>query len=72
MIKLKYSDLTDEQKEIICNGCGGKSGWLNPPELLFNASCSQMEAKMKLSALTFIVNKKKELQHGLTMRCAVY
>ena len=31
MIKLKYSNLTDEQKEIICNGCGGKSGWLNPP-----------------------------------------
>lgn len=41
MIKLKYSDLTDEQKEIICNGCGGKSGWLNPPEFLFNASCNQ-------------------------------
>ena len=41
MIKLRYSDLTDEQKEIICNGCGGKSGWLNPPEFLFNASCNQ-------------------------------
>lgn len=41
MIKLKYSDLTDEQKEIICNGCGGKSGWLNPPEFLFSASCNQ-------------------------------
>ena len=41
MIKLKYSDLTDEQKEILCNGCGGKSGWLNPPEFLFSASCNQ-------------------------------
>ena len=41
MIKLKYSELTDEQKEIICNGCGAKSGWLNPPEFLFSASCNQ-------------------------------
>lgn len=41
MIKLKYSDLTDEQKEIICNGCGGKGGWINPPEFLFHASCNQ-------------------------------
>ena len=41
MIKLKYSDLTEEQKEVICNGCGGKSGWLNPPEFLFSASCNQ-------------------------------
>ena len=37
---LKYRDLTEEQKKFVCNGCGGKSGWINPPEFLFNASCN--------------------------------
>lgn len=36
-----YSDLTQEQKYSICNGCGGKGGIINPPEFLFHASCNQ-------------------------------
>ena len=39
--KLRYSSLTDIQKKYICNGCGGKGGWFNPPEFLFHASCNQ-------------------------------
>lgn len=39
MEKLQYKQLTDEQKQFICNGCGGKGGIINPPEFLFNASC---------------------------------
>lgn len=39
--KLRYSDLTPFQKKSICNGCGGKGGWFNPPEFLFHASCNQ-------------------------------
>ena len=37
---IKYRDLTEEQKKFVCNGCGGKSGWINPPEFLFHASCN--------------------------------
>ena len=37
---LIYKDLTDTQKQAICNGCGGKGGFINPPEFLFHASCN--------------------------------
>lgn len=40
MEKLKYSDLTQEQKKIITNGCGGKGMGLKPPQFFFNASCN--------------------------------
>ena len=38
---LRYSSLTKDNKQAICNGCGGKGGWINPPEFLFHASCNQ-------------------------------
>ena len=38
---LRYRDLTPEQKAEICNGCGGKGGFIDPPEFLFHASCNQ-------------------------------
>jgi len=37
---LRYKDLTPEQKKFICNGCGGKGGWIKPPNFLFRASCN--------------------------------
>lgn len=37
---IKYADLTLAQKAFICNGCGGKGGWVNPPEFIFHASCN--------------------------------
>ena len=37
---IRYRELTEEQKKFVCNGCGGKSGFINPPEFLFNASCN--------------------------------
>jgi hypothetical protein len=39
--RLRFRQLTKEHKSILCNGCGGKGGWINPPEFLFNASCNQ-------------------------------
>lgn len=39
--KLRYSDLNEEQKKHICNGCGGKGGWIKPPNFIFKASCNQ-------------------------------
>ena len=35
---LRFSELTQEQKAFICNGCGGKGGIVNPLEFLFHAS----------------------------------
>jgi len=40
MTKIRYNELTKEQKEVICNGCGGKGGKLNPPDFMFTASCN--------------------------------
>lgn len=38
---VKYEDLTPGQKEEICNGCGGKGGWIKPPHrIFFKASCN--------------------------------
>lgn len=42
---IKYADLTPEQKKFVCNGCGGKGGWINPPEFLFHASCNHHDFK---------------------------
>lgn len=41
MITLSYSELTDKQKSLVCNGCGGKGGLVKPPNFLFKASCNQ-------------------------------
>lgn len=36
---LKYSDLTQKQKDFLSNGCGAKGGIINPPDFIFKASC---------------------------------
>jgi len=42
MDKLRFSDLSDEQKTVVCNGCGPKAwGGLQPPQFIFRASCDQ-------------------------------
>ena len=28
---MRYLDLSPEQKQALCNGCGGKGGWIKPP-----------------------------------------
>lgn len=39
---MKYEDLTQEQKELICNGCGGKGGYFKPPHnKLFVEDCNR-------------------------------
>lgn len=39
--ELRYQDLTDTEKAIICNGCGGKGGWIKPPAFIFEADCNR-------------------------------
>lgn len=42
---LKYINLTPLQKKHICNGCGGKGGWIKPPNFQFLASCNHHDFK---------------------------
>lgn len=35
----KFKDLTEQERSIICNGCGGKGGWIKPPQFIFKSSC---------------------------------
>ena len=37
--KVRFKDLTEKQKFIICNGCGPKGGWVPVPEFFCHASC---------------------------------
>ena len=36
---IRYCDLTEAQKAVICNGCGPKGGWVPVPEFFCHASC---------------------------------
>jgi len=41
MDKLSYNSLTSSAKELICNGCGAKGGWIKVPNFRFKACCDQ-------------------------------
>jgi hypothetical protein len=36
----KFRELNPEQIKKICNGCGGKGGWIKAPSFFFKASCN--------------------------------
>lgn len=38
--KIRYKDLSEEQKKGICNGCGAKGGWFNPPDFIYKSVCN--------------------------------
>jgi hypothetical protein len=40
MTDISFKDLTEEEKKLVCNGCGGKGGLIDPPEFFFKASCN--------------------------------
>lgn len=35
----RFRNLNQVERAVICNGCGGKGGWLDPPDYKFRASC---------------------------------
>lgn len=43
--ELEFKDLTLEERKLVCNGCGGKGGWFDPPEYRFHASCNLHDFK---------------------------
>jgi len=38
-MRIRFRDLTDEERDIICNGCGPKGFPIPVPNFLFKASC---------------------------------
>jgi len=36
---IRYRNLTEAQKSLICNGCGPKGGWVPVPEFFMHADC---------------------------------
>ena len=44
MTDLRYDELSCEERAVICNGCGRKGGWLDPPDWIFVASCDRHDA----------------------------
>lgn len=38
-MKLSFRDLNASERKLLCNGCGGKGSWIDPPDWLFKASC---------------------------------
>lgn len=43
--RLRWADLTEEDKATICNGCGPKGGFIKIPNFLFRASCDHHDFK---------------------------
>jgi len=39
--RIKYDDLTDEQKSAITNGCGNKKFLVKPPDYIFEEFCKK-------------------------------
>lgn len=40
----RYSNWTDEERSVICNGCGGKGMGALVPDFMFGASCDHHDA----------------------------
>ena len=40
LTRIRYKDLTQEQKDFICSGCGPKGLFIKPPDFMFLASCN--------------------------------
>lgn len=60
--KIRYRHLTAKQKSEICNGCGGKGGWVKPPHRkFFEEECNQHDFNYFLG-FTEEHRKKADLQ----------
>lgn len=41
MTELTYDDLPQALRDVLCNGCGGKGGWVRPPALRSRVFCDR-------------------------------
>jgi hypothetical protein len=45
---IRFSDLTDEEKSLVTNGCGNKKGVIRAPGFIFLASCNHHDFNYKI------------------------
>ena len=60
-LRIRFRDLTDYQRQMICNGCGPKGGIIPVPEFLFHASCDHHDFNYWVGGNRF-QRKKADLQ----------
>ena len=59
--RIRFRDLTDYQRQMICNGCGPKGGIIPVPQFLFHASCDHHDFNYFVGGHRF-QRKKADLQ----------
>jgi len=67
MERIRFNDLTDEEKEMICNGCGPKGGLIPIPNFRFEASCNHHDFNYYIGC-TEKQRKKADKQFLAAMR----
>ena len=67
---LRFRNLTVFEKTVLCNGCGSKGGWFNPPDYVFPESCNQHDFNYWIGG-TEEDRKKADLQFYTSMKEAV-
>jgi hypothetical protein len=60
-LRVRYNDLTPQEKAIICNGCGPKALWLPLPKFMFRACCDHHDFNYWIGCKE-IQRKKADLQ----------
>lgn len=64
----KFRELSEAEKKLICNGCGGKGGWVKPPHGgLFKDECDHHDYNYYLGG-TRRARKKADGQLYVAMR----
>lgn len=64
----RFRNLTEVEKNVICNGCGAKGGWFKPPEYCFTASCNRHDFSYWLGGESF---ERKRADEGF-LRAMIY
>jgi hypothetical protein len=65
-LRIRYNNLTQFEKEVICNGCGPKGLFWKPPQFRFKASCNHHDFQYWLGC-NKQQRKKADLQFLLAL-----
>jgi hypothetical protein len=60
-LRVRFNDLTPQERSIICNGCGPKGGIVPVPDFIFTACCDHHDFNYWLGCRE-IQRKKADLQ----------
>lgn len=64
--RIRFRHLTEEEKKIICNGCGPKGGPIPVPEFVFTEACNHHDFNYWIGA-NGLQRKKADLQFLMEM-----